>query len=44
MWKTQKGIDGEVCDLFKVKGTVKEHSEYRGEKQTTLTRCKVEAA
>ena len=44
VWKTQKGIDGEVCDFFKVKGTVKEHSEYRGEKQTVLTRCKVEAA
>ena len=44
VWKTQKGIDGDVCDLFKVKGTVMEHSEYRGEKQTVLTRCKVEAA
>lgn len=44
VWKTQKGIDGDVCDFFKVKGTVKEHSEYRGEKQTVLTRCKVEAA
>jgi hypothetical protein len=44
VWKTQKGIDGDVCDLFKVKGTVKEHSEYRGEKQTVLTRCKVETA
>lgn len=44
VWKTQKGIDGDVCDFFKVKGTVKDHSEYRGEKQTVLTRCKVEAA
>lgn len=44
VWKTQKGIDGDVCDFFKVKGTIKAHEEYRGEKQTTLTRCKVEAA
>ena len=44
VWKTQKGIEGEICDFFKVKGTVKEHSEYLGEKQTVLTRCKVEAA
>ena len=44
VWKTQKGIDGDVCDFFKVKGTVKDHSEYRGEKQTVLTRCKIEAA
>ena len=44
VWKTQNGIEGEICDFFKVKGTVKEHSEYRGEKQTVLTRCKVEAA
>lgn len=44
VWKTQKGIDDEVYDFFRVKGTVKEHSEYLGEKQTVLTRCKVEAA
>lgn len=43
IWKT--GMDladaygrGEV---IKLKGTIKEHSEYRDEKQTVLTRCKV---
>lgn len=28
--------------VLSIKGTVKEHSEYRGVKQTILTRCKVE--
>jgi hypothetical protein len=28
-------------DVLKIKGTVKEHSEYQGTKQTVLTRCKV---
>lgn len=26
---------------YKIRGTVREHSEYRGVKQTVLTRCKV---
>lgn len=30
-----------VGDTFKIKGTVKSHSEYEGVKQTVLTRCKV---
>lgn len=44
--KTPHGIqyapieDGEIITI---KGTVKEHSEYRGEKQTVLTRCKLVA-
>lgn len=38
VWKTGKAIeDGEVT----LKGTIKAHSIYDGEKQTELTRCKV---
>ncbi len=29
------------AEAFTIKGTVKDHSEYKGEKQTVLTRCKV---
>jgi hypothetical protein len=36
-WKTSNYI-GEVS---KIKGTVKNHNEYRGVKQTEITRCKV---
>lgn len=35
-WKTSRCIDG----AEKLKGTVKAHSEFRGTKQTELTRCK----
>lgn len=38
-WKTSKFIDEENVDM--VKGTVKSHNEYRGIKQTEITRCKV---
>lgn len=40
VWKTgtRSGMPG---DVLKLKGTVKAHTEYRGEKQTELTRCKV---
>ena len=39
-WKTGSPIlDGEAK---RIKGTVKEHSEYNGVKQTVLTRCRVE--
>jgi hypothetical protein len=49
-WKTSKNIghcdnlnEGGLKenDLVRLKGTVKDHVEYRGEKQTQLTRCKV---
>lgn len=43
-WKTQKGVNLEPGQLVQVKGTVKQHSEYKDEKQTELTRCKVIAA
>jgi hypothetical protein len=44
VWKTGKGLDFGIGDYVSVHATVKEHGEYRGEKQTVLTRCKVEAA
>lgn len=37
-WKTQKG---NIEDVVTIKGTVKAHNEYRGIKQTELTRCKI---
>ncbi len=47
-WKTSSNIGYETeegtwytPETFTITGTVKEHSEYRGEKQTVLTRCKV---
>lgn len=41
VWKTTSslGLDDET--EVTIKGTVKAHSEYKGEKQTVLTRCKV---
>lgn len=43
VWKTSKGLpEGIESDMMvKVKGTIKDHSEYADEKQTVLTRCKV---
>lgn len=38
-WKTSNFIEEEK--VSKVKGTVKSHNEYRGIKQTEITRCKV---
>lgn len=43
-WKTQKGVCLNYGENVNVKGTVKAHSEYKDEKQTELTRCKVTAA
>jgi hypothetical protein len=40
-WKTQNGLDLNYGEPVVVKGTVKNHSEYKDEKQTELTRCKV---
>ena len=40
-WKTSGGIYcDESIDEVELKGTVKAHNEYRGVKQTELTRCK----
>lgn len=50
VWKTTSCLErvenGECVmiekgDHFTLKGTIKEHSEYKGEKQTVLTRCRV---
>lgn len=51
IWKTTKGLgrwndDNEWEGLeegqeVQIKGTIKEHSEYDGEKQTVLTRCRI---
>jgi hypothetical protein len=40
-WKTQNGVGLENGETVIVKGTVKNHSEYKDEKQTELTRCKI---
>lgn len=39
-WKTSKWIDNEVIGKT-VKGTIKELKEFRGCKQTELTRCRI---
>ena len=44
IWKTGRGLGFDNGTKVKVRGTVKEHKEYREEKQTILTRCKVEQA
>lgn len=43
VWKTSKGLPERIEKdmIVKVAGTIKEHKEYAGEKQTVLTRCKV---
>lgn len=43
VWKTGRFLEEEVGDTVKLKGTVKENGEYKGTKQTVLTRCKVVA-
>jgi hypothetical protein len=39
VWMTSSCKDIEVGDHFLLTGTVKEHSEYKGVKQTKLSRC-----
>ena len=42
VWKTSSAIwDIEEGQKVTVRGTVKEHNEYKGEKQTNLIRCKI---
>lgn len=41
VWITEKNPHKEIGDTFKITGTVKEHSLYKGVKQTVLTRCKI---
>ena len=38
VWKTSNWVDDDKVE--KIVGTVKDHTEFRGEKQTELTRCK----
>ena len=40
-WKTSKDLEIPEGWTGQIRGTVKEHSEYRGDKQTVLTRCKI---
>lgn len=42
-WSTGKSISLDEEDRVRIKGTIKGHTEYRDEKQTELTRCKIEA-
>ena len=37
MWSTSKNIDTEK--VTQITGTVKDHKEYKGLKQTWMTRC-----
>ena len=41
VWITEKHPHKEIGETFQITGTVKEHSEYKGVKQTVLTRCKI---
>lgn len=42
VWKTSSTLpDAKSGQVLSVKGTVKEHKEYKGKKQTALTRCKI---
>jgi hypothetical protein len=42
IWKTSKYL-GEIANAV-ITGTIKNHGEYNGEKQTEITRCKIKAA
>lgn len=41
VWKTTAFHDLTAGNTYTIKGTVKEHSEYKGEKQTTLKGCRI---
>ena len=43
VWFTSKSLPYEINDTLVLSGTIKELKEYEGEKQTVLTRCKLEA-
>lgn len=44
VWKTGRGLDLFDGEAVTLTGTVKEHSEYKDEKQTILLRCKIDHA
>ena len=41
VWKTERGLGLAYGQPVMVKGTIKDHKEYDGEKQTVLTRCRI---
>ena len=44
IWKTGTGyIKAEEGDVVEITATVKEHTEYKGKKQTSLLRCKIQS-
>lgn len=43
VWKTSGCLDIEEGQQVHLKGTIKAHDEYKDEKQTVLTRCKITA-
>ena len=43
IWKTSTWTKLEEGDQVSLRGTVKDHSEYQGQKQTILTRCAIKA-
>jgi hypothetical protein len=40
-WFASKAQDLSLQEWYNITGTVKDHKEYKGEKQTILTRCKI---
>ena len=40
-WSTEKSIDCKVGDKVNISGRIKAHQEYKGIKQTSITRCKI---
>lgn len=42
IWNTDRCIEADYGEVLKITGKIKQHSEYKGTKQTVLTRCKIE--
>lgn len=41
-WVTSKGIPQDKGEKVTIKGTIKDHALYAGQKQTVITRCKID--
>ncbi len=41
VWKTASFQEIDEGKTYEIKGKIKEHTEYKGDKQTVLTRCKI---
>jgi hypothetical protein len=41
VWKATSNPSMEIGQTYSVKGTVKDHTDYKGTKQTLLTRCSI---